>query len=54
MCFYARTGNPVKVASTLKSCQENLRIELDCPIEPQTEELARQLLDRENYIAVLK
>ena len=54
MGYYAKTDNPIQVAATLKRCRENLQIELDCTIEPQTEELARQLLDAENYRAVLK
>ena len=54
MGYYAKTDNPIQIASTLERCRENLRIELDCPIEPQTEELARQLLGAENYRAVLK
>ncbi|MFK5954388.1 MAG: BTAD domain-containing putative transcriptional regulator [Desulfobacterium sp.] len=44
MGFYARTGNLVQVASTLRRCRENLRLELDCPVEPETLDLAGQLL----------
>ena len=53
MGYYAKTDNPIQVAATLKRCREKVQIELDCPIEPQTEELARQLLDAENYRTIL-
>ncbi len=46
MRLYAGTGNLVQAASTLKRCRETLRTELDCPVEPETEELAQRLLTR--------
>jgi DNA-binding phage protein len=47
MGFYARTGNLAQVASTLNRCREALHRELDLPVEPETEALARRLLSRE-------
>ena len=46
MEFYAWTGSPVQVASTLKRCRETLYRELDCLPQPETEELALRLLTR--------
>ena len=47
MGFYAGTGNLPQVASTLNRCRESLHRELDLPVEPETEALARRLLSRE-------
>ncbi|MEJ2041310.1 MAG: bacterial transcriptional activator domain-containing protein, partial [Desulfosarcinaceae bacterium] len=49
MAFYAGTGNLPQVAATLNRCREALRRELDLPVEPETEALARRLLSREPF-----
>jgi len=54
MVFYARMKSLVQATATLKRCRENLLLEVDCPVEPEKEALACQLLTKENPSAVLK